>query len=269
MEQVVAQVCNTIPDFKPQTEAAAANSTPMPGANSHLSVFGAPHLPRFSTRPSTQHSNSSKESFGDAPTFVGSLQTSNTNHAQFESSHRPVSTTTIRAAASLRSLSKDFSGPFTVDHFTTLTALLETERAARLALEAQVKTLGHQMAIITKRHTTSLEGAPRVGDQVFANRSAFDEDDDDEEDDQKHISRTRRSGHNSLEDSGIAAGDTEDEDADDFITPHEEVYKSSAFDDDGEGDDLVKRKTARTMSLSQMTVAKSTRRPYEASPPMI
>jgi hypothetical protein len=269
MEQVVAQVCNTIPDFKPQTEVAAVNLTPKPGANSHLSVFGASHLQKVSTRPSTQHSNSSRESFGDAPTFVGSLQTSNMNHSHFESSQRPVSTTTIRAAASLPSLSKDFNGPFTIDHFTTLTALLETERAARLALEAQVKSLGHQMAIITKRHTTSLEGVPRVGDQVFANRSAFDDDDDDDEDEQKRISHTRRSGHTSLEDSGIAAGDTEDEDVDDFITPHEEVYKSSAFDNDGDGNDFVQRKTARTMSLSQMTVAKSPRKPYEAAPPMI
>ncbi|UZP44050.1 hypothetical protein NXS19_011862 [Fusarium pseudograminearum] len=62
---------------------------------------------------------------------------------------RPASTATVRGTTSLPNLLQDTPGTFTMDHYTTLVALIHTERSAREALETQVKTLGHQLSILS------------------------------------------------------------------------------------------------------------------------
>ncbi|KFA73566.1 hypothetical protein S40288_09455, partial [Stachybotrys chartarum IBT 40288] len=276
MEKVVTQLANVSPNFNPQSDQSDQGNHSMPKGDAHLSVFAGSNLDhRGFTRPSTQQSELSKTSFGDAPTYVASIQPSSGGHVPFHATHRPISTTTIRAAASLPTLSRDFNGPFTMDHFTALTALLETERAARQALEAQVKSLGHQITIMNKQYrrgeSSAMNGFSPTA-QSFGEHSAFDEDDDDhdmDEEPRKH--RGVKPKQLVLEDSGIATGDTEEEDAEDFITPHEEMQRYGPFDEDGlDYSEAARRKTARTMSLSQMTLTKSpTRQTHEIPPPMI
>ncbi|KAH7329281.1 hypothetical protein B0I35DRAFT_41266 [Stachybotrys elegans] len=259
MERVVTQLCNAVPNFQPHGDNdRAPTSMPLKG-QAHLSVFASGGLDHKGwTRPSTQQSDMSKMSFGDAPTFVGSIPTSNPAPA-FALSQRPISTATIRAAASLPSFPKESNGNFTVDQYATLTALLETERASRQALEAQVKSLGHQIAIMAKN---ARKGDPQDSNddfsptgRSFGQRSVFDQDDDD----YQHKFRTLKGERVPLEDSGIATGDADEDDySEAFITPHEHAHTNGVFGQDhNEEDDTMKRKTARTMSLSQMTLKKS------------
>ncbi|KAH9909334.1 hypothetical protein F4778DRAFT_225841 [Xylariomycetidae sp. FL2044] len=186
----------------------------------------------------------SNESFGECHTFIGSIPPSTR-----PDDARPTSTVTVRGAASLPTLLPPRGGDggssggalLTVDHYTTLKALLDTERAAREALESQVTKLSHQVSVMSSRHHyRHRPDEPLDPASTTAAYSVFDHDDDDDEDD---------------EDLDV---DTESEA---FKTPREEGMPQSHFGAFGEElrvqeEDGSRKKAARTLSLSQLTLGK-------------
>ncbi|PTD10057.1 hypothetical protein FCULG_00008503 [Fusarium culmorum] len=157
---------------------------------------------------------------------------------------RPASTATVRGTTSLPNLLQDTPGTFTMDHYTTLVALIHTERSAREALETQVKTLGHQLT------------------KSFGDRSAFDHDDDDENLASLAVITRSHSRHVDPEDSGIGTGHGDDSEySDTFETPREEGgHMFGAFGEDLDREDQAQTKAARTLSLSQLTMGRGTQK---------
>ena len=140
---------------------------------------------------------------------------------------RPESTATIRGVASLPLLTRGTSEALTTEQYTTLIALLETERSARQALETKVKTLDYQISIMRKQ---SLQTNGLGHSKLSFGGSAFDDDSDDGE--------TKYYGP-----AGSATYVDEDES---YATPHEP---------DSTDDEVVgTRKSDRTLSLSKMTM---------------
>ena len=177
------------------------------------------------------------------------------------SSSRPLSTSTIRATTNLPSTSQDTSRPLTMDHYTTLMALLDTERSARWALEDKVKLLSHQISVISKSAARVRE-ANGLGSSSPSFGSVFDY--DDEEDDHASNNRIRRRAKtgkttqsrgprtNAGEQKTMAALDDND---------HDDGYSSTSYttthgDETDDEIDMVRKKTGRTLSLSQMTMKK-------------
>ncbi|KAI0483208.1 hypothetical protein GGR56DRAFT_231368 [Xylariaceae sp. FL0804] len=181
---------------------------------------------------------------------------------------RPTSNTTIRGATSLPTLSRDSvaggnGGIYvTTDHYTTLKALLDTERASRQALETQVTKLTHRLNLVSRTNKTA----------VKANvSSAFDDDDDDDDEEEEEE-----------EEEEPLTASTEDDRSEAFRTPREELRGGHGFgafgeelrvddddNDDGDDDDRDgsrRKKAARTLSLSQLTLGKP-RRPPPPTPP--
>jgi hypothetical protein len=214
-----------------------------------LFVFSPNGKGAGTTRPSTQQSNISMASAGDTQTLASSVHRYQLSHA-VGGTNRPLSTATIRGVASLPTLSKDFSGAMTMDHYTTLIALIDTERAARQALEADVKRLGHQLNLMSRASgysRTTLGDGPPTGYSA-GGTSAFDLDDDDDENDE------------AIDTNIAAAVPTQNGSA---VTsnqypprPRDEEAPGNAVDDndiDDNSHEDAKRKKARTMSLSQLT----------------
>lgn len=171
-----------------------------------------------------------------------------------DTSERPTSIATIRGVSSLPILSKDPAGPFTVDHYATLLALVHTERSAREALEAQVKRLGYQVSVLSKstavRRDPDFDPPPTA--KSFGDRSAFDHDDDENEAEITMLIDTQARSIDP-EDSGIGTGHGDDSEYSDiYETPREEGHSFGAFGEDLEEEDQQK-KSARTLSLSQLT----------------
>lgn len=251
MESVVTQLCNALPNFKPRVEAPSRAAPPPPdetasGYTLSIAPLKGSAYPasgremQTSTRPSTQNSQLSKASFGDAPTFVDSVPRS-LGQPALDSNDRPLSTATIRGATSLPSLIKDsHQKQFTIDHYTTLMALIDTERSARQALEAQVKVLGHQVSIMSKtiRKRNGRTNSTASGIQ----RSAFDVDEDEEDELYAALAKHRR-------DSNVDR-ENDDDESEAFTTPHEE---GQTFDEQLRQEEQ-RRKTARTLSLSRLTL---------------
>ncbi|KAI1643445.1 uncharacterized protein F4817DRAFT_252579 [Daldinia loculata] len=181
----------------------------------------------------SQHSN---DSFGDGNTFIGSLPPSSAPPRR----PRPTSNSTIRGATSLPTLLGESVGPFTTDHYVTLKALLDTERDARQALEARVTQLSHRLNLVA-RTSNKLE----TSSTTYSTVSAFDDDDDDEP---------------------LSAGiDTESEA---YKTPREEepTHGFGAFGEElrVEEQDGSRKKAARTLSLSQLTLKRPPQSPQGA-----
>ncbi|ROW11267.1 hypothetical protein VMCG_01289 [Cytospora schulzeri] len=125
------------------------------------SVYGT-IVGRDSVAPSSRQSvdttddnNSAHMSFGEGRTYIDSLHppsssatqalspvTASTPAVPVPGLLRPTSETTVRPAASMPSLGSQCSGE---DHSANLAAQLEAERAARQALEAQVRKLSERM----------------------------------------------------------------------------------------------------------------------------
>jgi hypothetical protein len=173
------------------------------------------------------------------------------------SHRRHVSTTTIRGTTSLPALSMEASRPLTMEHYTTLMALLDTERSARLALEAKVKTLSRQLSVMSK----SARGLDSTRPPVVG--SAFDYDDDDEglssPGGPRQAKHSISSGGPEAR-SGTGAG--QGAVAISGATGEDYGYATSAHDildgDDADADAAADRrkKADRTLSLSQMTMKK-------------
>jgi hypothetical protein len=252
-ENVVAQLCNAVPDFKPQIDARdqvdVANNT-------------AASDSRPPTQPGPRYSDASRTLFGDG-TYNGSVPHSSMLPPAMPF-HRPMSIATIRGATSMPTIPRDSTIPFTMDHYVKLIEIVETERSARQVLETQVKMLNQEVSRLTRgseqQGSHRLTGPP-MG-KSFIERSAFDYDDDDDASDTIH---GRYRGSMMMEDSGIATGVTDDDDySESFTTPHEEANGFQTIDSDE--DDVAKRKAARTMSLSQLTLGKNGPRPANSLP---
>ncbi|KAJ8121166.1 hypothetical protein O1611_g10172 [Lasiodiplodia mahajangana] len=182
--------------------------------------------------PGYSVSERSNVSFEDEMTFIGSI------HPPTAEAPRPISNVTIRGATSLPSLPRDASGGFTSDHYDTLKALLDAERAMRHALEIRVTKLANMVDVMsrTKQNTdrgTFLGGYPNV--------STFEHDDDDEYE-------------------GTEPPSASIDDSDAFETPREErpIHSYDVSDDEvqGKGDDEARKRAARTLSLGQLTLGK-------------
>jgi hypothetical protein len=274
MEKVITQLCNTAPNFsvhldqqqRPAPSVLASDpsftltTSTAPGSHG-LYRTAPPHDANPPSRPSSsRHSEDSRISFGEAPTYIGSIHHSTTLAPP--NVHRPTSNSTVRGATSLPALPREISGPFTVDHYTTLIALIETERSARQALEVQVKKLTHRLEMMSVNTSMPFTGHnslldPPMTSKSFSGVSAFDDDDDDEE--QQDVSTNRPLQG---QDSGIGTGGHDEDDdtySESFATPREErphgfgAFGEELRDDDGDGN---RKKAARTLSLSQLTVGK-------------
>lgn len=189
-----------------------------------------------------------------SPNFTSSRLSGNNRQLEVQSpalsNDRPVSTSTIRAATSLPSLTQELARPLTGEHYTTLMALLETERSARQALEAQVKTLGHQISILTKA-TNSLDKSRRFSRQ----KSAFDYDYDDEAEDEIGTRYTKNDEDRYLVSQDSSMNTHRPEDEDDSTS-----YATSA-DGDVYPESPSLAKTTRTLSLSQLTYNRPAAKP--------
>ncbi|KAK0389586.1 hypothetical protein NLU13_3161 [Sarocladium strictum] len=263
LESVVTQLCDATPNFKPRVEPPTRVAPAIPDETASAYTLSIAPLKmsaypasgremRTSTRPSTQQSQLSKTSFGDAHTFVDSMPPRPVGH-QFVSGNakeRPISTATIRGATSLPSLIKDGHKPFTIDHYTTLMALIDTERSARQALEAQVKVMGHQMAIMSK--TIRIRNGRTNSTASGIQTSSFDVDEDDEDELQATLAR-HQGPTGAPHERGTAHDDDDDEEP--FTTPHEEV---KTFDEQLRNEE-DRKVSARTLSLSRLTLGAAPR----------
>ncbi|KAI1374061.1 hypothetical protein F4677DRAFT_178594 [Hypoxylon crocopeplum] len=227
--QVVPGVGNYVPDTPGQAQpraslAQSAIYTPTRSAVAEASEYSTSH-----DSPSYSLSRQSNESFGDGNTFIGSVPPSTVPRP------RPTSNATVRGATSLPALLGEPVAPFTADHYTTLKALLDTERDARQVLEARVTKLSHKLNLVS-RTSHKLETASTT----YSTVSAFEHDDDDE--------------------PLTAGADTESET---YKTPREEEpgHGFGAFGEElrDEEEDGSRKKAARTLSLSQLTLKRPPR----------
>ncbi|ORY65900.1 uncharacterized protein BCR38DRAFT_168566 [Pseudomassariella vexata] len=221
LERLLAQLFQVIPGVSAYSGTPEREARPEPEGLSATYAAGsaAPNLTSYQTitndmRSTSRHGSSSRhsnESFGDGHTFIDSVAPSTAR------ANRPKSNTTVRAATSLPTLSREASGPFSADHYTALLALIETERVARQSLEAQVTKLSHRLSLMS-RALQKYEG---------------------------HTSHV----------SGTYSYESEA-----FKTPREEqpqhgfgAFGEELVDDDSDG---KRKKAARTLSLSQLTLGK-------------
>ncbi|KAI0175618.1 hypothetical protein GGR52DRAFT_319611 [Hypoxylon sp. FL1284] len=236
LEKLVSQLFQVVPgvnNYVPDTPGRAVHQSPLaqyePTRSPNTETSGyqtsaddVEQPPRFTV------SRESNDSFGDGNTFIGSVPPSTVPPPPRP---RPTSNTTIRGAASLPALLGENVGPFTIDHYTTLKALLDTERDARQVLESRVSKLNRRIDLLSRTHH-KLETASTT----YSTLSAFDHDDDDD-------------------DEPLTAGGDTDSEA--FKTPQEEEsgHGFGAFGEElREEEDGSRKKAARTLSLSQLTL---------------
>ncbi|KAI5920081.1 hypothetical protein F4810DRAFT_723932 [Camillea tinctor] len=227
LEKLVSKLFHVIPgvnNYVDTTERVRPNPRPSAIYTTAFSTV-ADHL-----EPSTRctASRESEDSFGDGNTFIGSAPQST------RTIPRPTSDATVRGAASLPALARDNPEAFAADQYTTFISLLDAERTARQALEAQVAKLSRQVDILS-RASPRIDTNPAYN--VYANVSAFDHDDDEE-----------------LETPGTNS------ESEAFRTPREErpTHGFGAFGEElrDEEEDGSRKKAARTLSLSQLTLGK-------------
>ncbi|KAL6804729.1 hypothetical protein GGI42DRAFT_322781 [Trichoderma sp. SZMC 28013] len=135
----------------------ARQATPSAGLPDDVSERLAPPAPawpstfatavRPSSHSSAQFSGTSRLSFGEIPIYARSASQQATKQPMFATPERPA------LASSLPTLSKSFpTGSFLMDHetYNTLLTTMENDRAARIALEAQVMELSRQVSRLSK-----------------------------------------------------------------------------------------------------------------------
>jgi len=303
VERVVDQLCHAVPGFKaPLRESAPgpAETSSLPGERIVSAYTTAPpaFIPSISRtmssglRETTRYASShrsletadthSQMSFGDAPTFIGSLHPPSSSATQSQPLtatapplisplHRPTSNSTVRGTASLPTMGRDSSS--NEDAVASLVAQLEAERAARQALEAQVKKLSERLNVLSTTMFAMIRGPsesrsqerltpggnspalhpPKVhpvppSTQVLRSLSGLESDDEDEESNFRAVTTKAEVEEDAL--------------TEDFQTPAEDRPPLSygAFgeelrpDDDGDASDPKRKKAARTLSLSQLTL---------------
>ncbi|KAI1767541.1 hypothetical protein GGR53DRAFT_518329 [Hypoxylon sp. FL1150] len=235
LEKLVSQLFQVVPgvhNYVPNTPDRAATRSSL----AHSTIYtpthsGIPETSGYQTSATDMDHSSrfsisrqSNESFGDGNTFIGSVPPSTVPRP------RPTSNATIRGAASLPALLGESVGAFTIDHYTTLKALLDTERDARQVLEDRVTKINRRLDQLSRANHKF-----ETASTAYSTVSAFEHDDDDE--------------------PLTAGGDT---DSEAFITPREEEsgHGFGAFGEElrEEEEDGSRKKAARTLSLSQLTL---------------
>ncbi|KAK3341557.1 hypothetical protein B0T25DRAFT_466391 [Lasiosphaeria hispida] len=272
LERVVDQLCHAVPGFK-----------------APLNLKEPPRPP--SSHHSAESDSQSQISFGEAPTFIGSLHPPSSSATQSQSLTAtapsvldplpsPISNSTMRGTTSLPAVGRDVSS--SDDPYAALLAQLEEERAARQALEAQVKKLSERLSALSTTMFAMIRGpsesrsqerlTPSAGGnspllqppktlfvppsaQIPKPLSGFETDDEDEE--EPEVAKTAPRKSEAVDDEDLTEA---------FQTPLEDLqppHNYGAFgeelrpDDEEEDDDDPKRKkAARTLSLSQLTLKK-------------
>ncbi|KAI1828440.1 hypothetical protein F4861DRAFT_531 [Xylaria intraflava] len=140
LESLVSQLFQAVPGVESYTSGTdhpgsivpTAPPTPSTAMGSAAAGPSAAHGagPPLSSYSISEHSNEFSE---DGKTYIGSA------HPSTRETTRPISTVTIRGASSLPGLPRE--EPFTADQYIALKALLDVERAERLALEARIAKL--------------------------------------------------------------------------------------------------------------------------------
>ncbi|OAA43186.1 hypothetical protein NOR_04553 [Metarhizium rileyi] len=209
--------------------------------------FGLTDEPQQSTsRPSTRHSDASKMTFGD-------VSDTTPRATILSSGDKEARSALLAAPRGIDAISRNRHGSLTFEHYTNLMALLETERSARSSLEAQVRSLGRQIQVMSKSmvYTTDRSDSPSL-DKSLGEVSVFDHDDDDGNE------RRHRTGPScgytglGMEDSGIATGDRSDDEYTGVFVKPVETGKSS-FDMYGNENDPM-LSNGRKLSLSHLTM---------------
>ncbi|KAJ9142218.1 hypothetical protein NKR23_g7493 [Pleurostoma richardsiae] len=312
MTRVVNQLCHSLPGFKgPLSEFGerAAVASSQGAAEPPLAFTSAvpPKIPAIyqsqavsqdlnasssrysSSRHSTDTDAHSHMSFGEGQTYIGSLHPPSSStqvHTIPATSHpaplispadRPMSTSTIRGAASMPSLEagRDHGDE---QQAAALLAQLEAERAARQALEAQVKKLSQRLNTLsttmfamvrdpsksrsrerlaptaTSPTTTTAAAAVTVTAPAatVATPAVL-----------SPVSITvppppSSSAQSMFEEDDDSSPTKEDYQEEDFQTPAEEPRSYGAFgeelrEEQDSDDDPKRKKAARTLSLSQLT----------------
>ncbi|EGY22780.1 hypothetical protein HYQ45_010063 [Verticillium longisporum] len=261
-EKIITQLCNAAPGTRIQPDQFHRPPSSLPTPN-RSTMTAVPGMQSSSSRHGSMCSRDSRASFlegvrdNDSATQLTAPSVAN----------RPTSDSTIRGAVSLPTISQGVSGPLTTEHYSTLLRLLEAERASRHSLEAQVRMLAQRLEAVAastpKQRWASIHGEPPPTARSFGDVSAFD---------QQTPEYEYGNGHKNQplmpEDSGIAtrglAGVDEDDYSETYATPREEQsHGYGAFGEelrDGDGDeddeDGQRKKAARTLSLSQLTMGK-------------
>ncbi|KAM7208049.1 hypothetical protein V8F20_001595 [Naviculisporaceae sp. PSN 640] len=343
LERVVDQLCRAVPDFRPTLDDPSQTDRPGTATDQPGFVFTnavPPTIPaiyqtppigpkssrrRSASRHSVETDRHSQMSFGDAPTFVGSLHPPSASPGQSRpqttatanvpppptiSIDRPTSTSTVRGATSLPTIGQH-TPPNPDEKYTELISQLEAERAARLALEAQVKKLSERLNTLSTTmfamvrdpaksrsreqlatHTPTPGSSPATQKQISPKvtamtlavpppaqkaSSVFESDDDDEPSPVEKSEVTQTAvGVEAVEKGSVVAVTDTDLETEDFQTPFErppvsygafgEELRADDVDDDDEqdeghngdsdGSDHKRKKAARTLSLSQLTLGK-------------
>ncbi|KAM0341756.1 hypothetical protein ACHAPU_009889 [Fusarium lateritium] len=260
LEQVLDRMCDSGSDLRPHLGPPDRPAPQIP-TEDHSEV----NIPNYKADRIKRHfgKDSSRSSYYQKTAQRGSmfLDPHSFDVLGDGSRDRPTSTATIRGAAGLPSLLKNPPETFTMDHYTTLLALVRTERSAREVLETQVKTLGHQMSILSNSIATNGGFDPPPTAKSFGDRSAFDHDDDDDNLASLAVITRSQSRQVDPEDSGIGTGHGDESDySDTFETPREEGHSFGAFGEDLDREDQAQIKAARTLSLSQLTMGRGTQK---------
>ncbi|KAG6289699.1 hypothetical protein E4U46_002364 [Claviceps purpurea] len=223
LESIVLQLGNSLSVLRQQSiERRLSGSRQLHGQNSnreiHSMLMQSSDMSfvgqgRYSVnRLSTCHSNTSKTTFGE----LGEVTPRATILSPMVPSHQ--------RQRNVAEDTRPSSGNITSEQYANLLALLESERLGRGELEAQVRSLGDQMHLMSKSvtYTTStdqsdspsLNRTTSLGEESVWNH--------DEEDDRQLIAPRYPFNPQSLDDSGIATDiPLYDEYTEAFVTPAE------------------------------------------------
>ncbi|KAG6022815.1 hypothetical protein E4U40_004377 [Claviceps sp. LM458 group G5] len=223
LESIVLQLGNSLSVLRQQSiERRLSGSRQLHGQNSNREIHSmllqssdmsfVGHGRYSVNRLSTCHSNTSKTTFGE----LGEVTPRATILSPMVPSHQ-------RQRHAVED-TRPSSGNITSEQYASILALLESERLARGALEAQVRSLGEQMHLMSKSvtYTTSTDQS----DSPSLNRTTSLGEgsvwNHDEEDDRQLIAPHYPFNPQSLVESGIAAEiPLYDEYTEAFVTPAE------------------------------------------------
>ncbi|KAH6606622.1 hypothetical protein Trco_005775 [Trichoderma cornu-damae] len=212
-----------------------------------------PTAARPSSHSSAQMSGTSRLSFGEVPIYTRSASQQATKQPAFATSERSA------LASSLPILSKPLpAGSFIMDHETykALLTTMENDRAARLALEAQVMELSRQISRLSKSLPATRVGQTKgdAAPQPFGKTPLFDFGDGGEGGDEELV--TKGAGRRSYkrdrnEDSGIGTESGDKDYPESFATLNDENHNSGVY---REETDLPFGTANAASSLSKLTM---------------
>ncbi|KAL7973848.1 hypothetical protein HDV63DRAFT_198658 [Trichoderma sp. SZMC 28014] len=221
---------------------------PMPAWSSVFSTAARP-----SSHSSAQVSGTSRLSFGEIPTYIRSASQQTTKQPMFAAS----------------TLSKSVpTGSFLMDHetYNALVSTMESDRAARLALEAQVEELSRQITRLSK--SIPVARADRTNDEVaspsFGQPPVLDFGQGEDDDEDLRTKKSRRSFRKAAqnEDSGLGTESGDRDYPESFATLNDEHHNSKANLPFSSSDAILSLSKLTTMhsmahSASQQTVSQS------------